>query len=123
MFKSIAIATVIIVTSIGGLMHFAKVPAPTEANTTQVQGVVKTFFSPCCNDLMVVLEDHDKRFYVNHGTELLSVRELNKAFKGKEITLTQIDLKWHFWVGDLQPLSQITYQDSLVYSHHMWEPQ
>jgi hypothetical protein len=121
MLKSIAIGITVVVTLFTGLILFAKVPEPTDSNTTKVTGVVTNFSSPCCNDLVVQLKGNKKRFYVNHGTELLSVRKLNEALRGREITLTQIDLKWHFWVGDLQPLSGISYGDSVVYSHHMWE--
>lgn len=111
-FSALGVLTFLLI----GLIMFAKVPRPSFANTSSVSGKVTSVYSPCCNDIVITLQDNDTRYYINHGTEFLNLSRLNNLLMGKEVEMRQIDLKWHFWVRNLSPIAMIKTQDSTYYN-------
>lgn len=89
------------------------------SHVNSVQGQVRDIYIGGLNDIIIILDNDTKRYYINRGTEKgLSKEKLIDEFRERTIQITVkpngvnlLDLK-----DELQEITQITINDSIIYS-------
>lgn len=101
-----------------GFVIWSKVPSPDSENTVIIEGVVAGISSPCCNDIVFLLEGDDHLYYINHGLDYnLPYLAWNESMKGKKIKLEWIETRWNPFnaSGIHRPVSKVIYEDVELY--------
>ena len=70
------------------VLIFRPVPIVAEKNTISESGIVKEIYTNKGNDIIFILENVQRRFYINRGLEMgLEVTDLKKRLIGNSIVV------------------------------------
>lgn len=97
---------------------FRPVPIVEEERAIVEKGVVTQLYGTAGNDIVLVLKNTKRRFYINRGLENgLKIDTLTKKLMGKEITLkypkywTPLD-----WNHEVKHISKLAFENEVLFN-------
>ncbi len=103
---------------ISAVLIFRPVPIVAESEAITEKGIVATIYSNKGNDIVFILEDNNRRFYINRGLENgLELNSLKEKLIGKTVVLkypeywTPLD-----WNDKIKHLSKVAINDSILFN-------
>ena len=115
--KIILISFSLIIVIIAVLI-FRPVPIVSENKTISESGIVKEIYSNKGNDIIFVLENIERRFYINRGLENgLELNNLKQKLIGNSIVVkypkywTPLD-----WNNSIKHISKVEFNDEIVFN-------
>tara|TARA_R100001369_G_C3314535_1_gene167865 strand:+ start:1054 stop:1428 length:375 start_codon:yes stop_codon:yes gene_type:complete len=100
------------------ILIFRPVPIVSENKTISESGIVKEIYSNKGNDIIFVLENIERRFYINRGLENgLELNNLKQKLIGNSIVVkypkywTPLD-----WNNSIKHISKVEFNDEIVFN-------
>ena len=100
------------------VLIFRPVPIVTEKNTISESGIVKEIYANKGNDIIFILENVQRRFYINRGLEMgLELTDLKKRLIGNSIVVkypkywTPLD-----WNDKIKHISKVEFNHEILFN-------
>lgn len=100
------------------VLIFRPVPIVTEKNTISESGIVKEIYTNKGNDIIFILENVQRRFYINRGLEMgLELTDLKKRLIGNSIVVkypkywTPLD-----WNDKIKHISKVEFNHEILFN-------
>ena len=100
------------------VLIFRTVPIVTEKNTISESGIVKEIYANKGNDIIFILENVQRRFYINRGLEMgLELTDLKKRLIGNLIVVkypkywTPLD-----WNDKIKHISKVEFNHEMLFN-------
>ena len=100
------------------VLIFRPVPIVTEKNTISESGIVKEIYANKGNDIIFILENVQRRFYINRGLEIgLELTDLKKRLIGNSIVVkypkywTPLD-----WNDKIKHISKVEFNHEILFN-------
>ena len=100
------------------VLIFRPVPIVSENKAILESGIVKEIYSNKGNDVIFVMENNERRFYINRGLENgLELNNLKEKLIGNEIVVkypnywTPLD-----WNNSVRHISKVEFKDEIVFN-------
>lgn len=100
------------------VLIFRPVPIVSENKAISESGIVKEIYSNKGNDVIFVIENNERRFYINRGLENgLELNNLKEKLIGNEIVVkypnywTPLD-----WNNSVRHISKVEFNDEIVFN-------
>ena len=100
------------------VLIFRPVPIVTEKNTISESGIVKEIYTNKGNDIIFILENVQRRFYINRGLEMgLELTDLKKRLIGNSIVMkypkywTPLD-----WNDKIKHISKVEFNHEILFN-------
>ena len=100
------------------VLIFRPVPIVTEKNTISESGIVKEIYANKGNDIIFILENVQRRFYINRGLEMgLELTDLKKRLIGNSIVMkypkywTPLD-----WNDKIKHISKVEFNHEILFN-------
>jgi hypothetical protein len=100
------------------VLIFRPVPIVSENKAISESGIVKEIYSNKGNDVIFVLENNDRRFYINRGLENgLALNNLKEKLIGNAIVVkypnfwTPLD-----WNNSVRHISKVEFNDEILFN-------
>ena len=100
------------------VLIFRPVPIVTEKNTISESGIVKEIYANKGNDIIFILENVQRRFYINRGLENgLELTDLKKRLIGNSIVMkypkywTPLD-----WNDKIKHISKVEFNHEILFN-------
>ena len=100
------------------VLVFRPVPIVTEKNAIVETGIVKSIFGTENKDVIFVLENNDRTFYINRGQEMgLEISELQRKLIGDEIVI-KYPKYWTplGWNNKIRHISKVEFDDEVLFN-------
>ena len=114
----ITLVSFILIILIIAVLIFRPVPIVSESNAISEIGIVKEIYSNKGNDIIFVMENTDRRFYINRGLENgLELNNLKEKLIGNSIVVkypkywTPLD-----WNDKIKHISKVEFNNEILFN-------
>ena len=114
----ITLVSFILIVSIIAVLIFRPVPIVSESKAISEIGIVKEIYSNKGNDVIFVMLNTDRKFYINRGLENgLKLNNLKEKLIGKSIVMkypkywTPLD-----WNNSIRHLSKVEFKNEIIFN-------
>ena len=97
---------------------FRPVPMVSEEKALVTSGIVRDVFSAGAQDIVFELQDDDRLFYINHGSDRgLDIEQLQKLLMGNKVVIkyprywTPLD-----WKGEVRHVSKLEFGNQILFN-------
>ncbi len=97
---------------------FRPVPIVSEEKALVISGIVRDVFSAGTQDIVFELQEDDRLFYINHGSDRgLDIEQLQKLLIGNRVVLkypkywTPLD-----WKGEVRHVSKLEFGNQILFN-------
>ena len=114
----ITLVSFILIVSIIAVLIFRPVPIVSESKAISEIGIVKEIYSNKGNDVIFVMLNTDRKFYINRGLENgLKLNNLKEKLIGKSIVMkypkywTPLD-----WNNSIRHISKVEFKNEIIFN-------
>ena len=116
--KKITLVSLILIVSIIAVLIFRPVPIVSESKAISEIGIVKEVYSNKGNDVIFIMLNTDRKFYINRGLENgLELNNLKEKLIGNSIVMkypkywTPLD-----WNNSIRHLSKVEFKNEIIFN-------
>ena len=116
--KKITLVSLILIVSIIAVLIFRPVPIVSESKAISEIGIVKEIYSNKGNDVIFIMLNTDRKFYINRGLENgLELNNLKEKLIGNSIVMkypkywTPLD-----WNNSIRHLSKVEFKNEIIFN-------
>lgn len=114
----ITLVSLILIVSIIAVLIFRPVPIVSESNAISEIGIVKEIYSNKGNDVIFIMLNTDRKFYINRGLENgLELNNLKEKLIGNSIVMkypkywTPLD-----WNNRIRHISKVEFKNEIIFN-------
>ena len=114
----ITLVSLILIVSIIAVLIFRPVPIVSESNAISEIGIVKEIYSNKGNDVIFIMLNTDRKFYINRGLENgLELNNLKEKLIGNSIVMkypkywTPLD-----WNNRIRHISKVVFKNEIIFN-------
>ena len=116
--KKITLVSLILIVSIIAVLIFRPVPIVSESKAISEIGIVKEIYSNKGNDVIFIMLNTDRKFYINRGLENgLELNNLKEKLIGNSIVMkypkywTPLD-----WNNSIRHISKVEFKNEIIFN-------
>ena len=116
--KKITLVSLILIVSIIAVLIFRPVPIVSESKAISEIGIVKEIYSNKGNDVIFIMLNTDRKFYINRGLENgLELNNLKEKLIGNSIVIkypkywTPLD-----WNNSIRHISKVEFKNEIIFN-------